>query len=90
MTANATLAAEMAYTKAASRVPNTHKERRAWHPTEWNSNGGKHFTETRLTGKMVWKFFPTLGDGFAEHRQSLQRGAVPSAVAKLELTLVDS
>lgn len=38
VTANATLAAEMAYTKAASRVPNTHRERRAWRLAEWNSD----------------------------------------------------
>lgn len=30
----------------------------------------------------------TLGDHFAEHRHCLQSGAVPSAVAKLKLTLV--
>lgn len=30
----------------------------------------------------------TLGDHFAKHRHGLQSGAVPSAVAKLELTLV--
>lgn len=32
----------------------------------------------------------TLGDHFAKHRHGLQSGAVPSTVAKLELTLVYS